>query len=461
LQELPSKETQAMLGEEVFLRLQEQAPFTVMFRATAEHLLADSDLDALCDQTAQLQYTKELTFSALARLFSAVVLRTHPSVRAAYRWGGRLPVSLAAVYDKLQQVETAVSVALVEHVADRAATVLACGPAARRPDRVPGLHAVIVDGTYLAGTQRRLKPLRGPGAAARPGMAVALLDDRTGLLSRRLLVEDAYTNERALLDRVRSWLVPGQLLLADRNFCTLDFLADLDRQQIRSLIRHHQHVGWSEATPLTRGRATTGAVTEYAVVLADGRASRLIEVALDVPTREGEAVVRLLSNVPAEQAPAVVLAEGYRGRRGIEDAFQDVTCVLRCAVNTLAYPKAAGVGFALAVVAYNLLAVLRGAVGRVRGPAWVQQELSSYCMAEEITGSYRGMELRLPGDYWQRYRNLRAAALARWLQQMAGRIDDRRYRKSKRGPRPNPQVKRGKRGGHRSTARVLQNRQKK
>lgn len=450
-----------MIADEIFLRFQEQAPFTVMFRATAEHLLADSALDTLFEQTAQVQYTKDLTFAALARLFTRVVLRTHPSVRAAYRQGERLPVSLAAVYDKLQQVETAVSMALVEHVAGRAAAVLACWPAARRPDLVPGLHTVIVDGTYLAGTQHRLKPLRGNGAAALPGMAVALRDDRTGLLSRLVLAEDAYTNERALLDTVRSWLEPGHLLLADRNFRTLGFLADLDHQQVRYLIRHHQNVTWTQATPVAVGRTTTGVVTESAVVLANGQACRLLAIALDAPTREGETVVRLLSNVPAEQAGAVVLAEGYLGRRTIEDAFQDLTCVLRCEVNTLAYPKAALFGFALAVAAYNLLAVLRGAVASLRGPAWVQERLSSYYVAEEITGTYRALVLLLPGAYWQRYQDLSAAALAGWLQRVAGTIDERRYRKSKRGPRKEPPVQRGKRGGHRSTARVLQNRQKK
>jgi hypothetical protein len=450
-----------MIAEEIFLRLQEQAPFAVMFRATAEHLLDDSALDALFEQTAQAQYTRALAFSSLARLFTRVVLRTHPSVRAAYRLGERLPVSLAAVYDKLQNVETAVSVALVEHTAGRAADVLACWPAARRPDLVPGLHTVIVDGTYLAGTQHRLEPLRGHGAAALPGMAVALLDDRTGLIGRLALAEDAYTNERALLGEVLAWLGPGQLLLADRNFCTLDFLADLDAGQVRYLIRHHQNVGWAGATPIARGRAATGAVAEYAVVLGNGHAGRLIEIALDEPTREGEPVVRLLSNVPAEQAGAVLLAEGYLGRRRIEGAFQDLACVLRCEVDTLAYPKAALFGFALAVVAYDLLAVLRGAVASARGVGWVEEELSSYYVAEEISGTYRALELLLPGAYWRRYGGLSAAALAGWLEGMAGALDEPRYRKSKRGPRKNPQVKRGKRGGHRSTARVLQNRQRK
>src|SRR5262245_59544919 len=178
-----------MLGEAVLERLIEEAPFCAMFRATAENLPAAPARDALFEETARPQWTREVTFSALASLLSRVVLRARPSVCAAHRLGG-LPVSPSATYAKLRNVGPAVGEALVAQTAARAAGVPAQWPAARRPDPVPGLHPVTADGNYLAGTQRRTRALRGGGAAALPGMAVVLRDDRTGLLAHAALRED-------------------------------------------------------------------------------------------------------------------------------------------------------------------------------------------------------------------------------------------------------------------------------
>jgi hypothetical protein len=448
-----------MLGEAVFQRLVERAPFCAMFRATAENLLAAPFLDDLFEQTAQVQWTKELTFSALADLLARVVLRARPSVCAAHRLDGPFPVSLTAVYGKLQNVEPQVGEALVAQTARRAAGVLAQWPAALRPDPIAGLHLVTADGNYLAGTEHRPGPLRGSGAAALPGMAVVRRDDRTGLLTHAALREDAYTNERALLGVVLSWLLARQLLLGDRNFCTLDFLAGLEGQQNYYLIRHHQQVpleGLGPAEPA--GRTDTGAVYEQRVRRGDGRACRLVLIRLNQPTRDGETEVRLLSNVPAGSANAKTLADLYLRRWTVEASFQELTEVLRCAVDTLAYPKAALFGFALALVAYDLLAVLKGALASVHGQEAVEQGLSGYYVAQEVASTYAGMEALLPAGAWEPFAALSAAALAAWLQGVARQVEWQKYRKSKRGPRKPPAIHRTQRGSHRSTDRVLQNR---
>jgi len=367
-----------MLGDVLLQRLTEQAPFCAMFRATAENLLAAPLVDALFERTAQVQWTKELTFSTLADLLCRVVLRVRPSVCAVHRLDGPFPVSLTAVYAKLQHVEPAVSEALVAQTAARAAAILAAWPAALRPDPIAGLHLLTVDGNYLAGTEHRPLPLRHSGAACLPGMSVVLRDDRTGLLSRVALREDAYTNERALLDEVLSWLGPNQLLLGDRNYCTLDFLAGLADRQAFYLIRHHQQVQLSPQGPLQpKGQTATGVVSEQRVRLSSGRRCRLVRIRLFQPTREGETEIRLLSNVSARKANAKTLADVYVRRWRIETSFQELTDLLRCEVDTLAYPRAALFGFALALVAFNLMAVLKGALASVQGQAVVEQELSA------------------------------------------------------------------------------------
>jgi hypothetical protein len=454
-----------MLFDPVFARFVERAPICVMLRASLEHLFAAEALDALFERTAQVQSTRELTFSSIATLLCQVVLRVKPSVHAAYRDHPKLPATVKSVYEKLQHVETAVSTALVEDTARRAGLVLDCWPHARATDAVAGLRTRVVDGNFLAGTQRRLKVLRPSGAAALPGMVVALRDDRTGLLSRLLLREDAYTNERAVLAEVLDWLAADDLLLADRNYCTLDFLRDIATvKRAFFVIRHHKQLH-THALDEWRyvGRTATGEVYEQRVRLgaaASGPVCRCIRIVLARPTRSGESEVVLLSNVPAERASAITLADLYLRRWTIEGSFQELTDLLKCEVNTLGYPKAALFGFSLAVCAYNVLAVLKGALAAVHGPVKVEAELSSYALTEQIASTYHGLSIALPAGHWVGFGRLGAAQLACWLEEMAAGLPWARYRKSKRAPKKPAQVKRTRRGAHRSTARLLQKRQK-
>ncbi len=52
-------------------------------------------------------------------------------------------------------------------------------------------------------------------------------------------VEDAYTNERILYTDVLSLVKANDLWLADRNFCTDDYLSGIKAREAFFLIRHH------------------------------------------------------------------------------------------------------------------------------------------------------------------------------------------------------------------------------
>src|SRR5271157_5916395 len=103
----------------------EEAPLCVMTRLVLEGLFDPDRLDALFRNTAQRQYQKELLFSQVVELMTAVVLRVPPSVLAAYKKRQPLlSVSDQAVYDKLQCMELGVSEALVADSAIHIAPVL-------------------------------------------------------------------------------------------------------------------------------------------------------------------------------------------------------------------------------------------------------------------------------------------------------------------------------------------------
>lgn len=437
----------------VLNRFLEKTPVAVMVRATLAHVLADTTLDALFERVAVTQYTKELTFSTLVRLMTKVVFTSQPSVYAAYRGMEEIPVSVTAVYDKLGGLEPGVSAALVRETATAMSNVIA-ELAPPRPDVVAGLHVRTLDGNFLAGTEHRLDCLRGSGAAALPGMALVVRDGRNGLLTEVIPCEDAYTGERSLFPEVLALVRPDDLWLADRNFCTGDYLGGIAQRQAFFLVRHHAGAHLHpEGQERYVGSNDSGDLYEVRVRVC-GIVCRCLIVRLFEPLRDGTTELRLLTNVPASKAGAKRLAELYRTRWKIETAFQELAENLRGEINTLGYPKAALFGFSLAVTAYNLLVTTRQALtaGRKR-PAVA--DISSYYLANEMAAVSEGLAIAVPAESWQCFATMSAPAFAAWLRDVARGIRWQAYRKSPRGPKKPARVQRTCRGAHRSTARVL------
>ena len=57
----------------VFQPFIKERPIAVMARATLENLLNPEKIDELFERTAEVQYTRELTFSSLVNLMGQVV----------------------------------------------------------------------------------------------------------------------------------------------------------------------------------------------------------------------------------------------------------------------------------------------------------------------------------------------------------------------------------------------------
>jgi len=285
-------------------------------------------------------------------------------------------------------------------------------------------------------------------------MSLAVRDGRTGLLTDLIPCEDAYTNERSLAADVLPRVAADDLGLADRNFCTEDYLGGIARRQAFFLIRHHAgtHLHPQDSERFV-GSNSTGDLYEQKVRVA-GLVCRCIRIRLHQPLRDGSSELRLLTNVPAHRAGAKRLAPLYRGRWQIETAFQELTENLCCEINTLGYPKAALFGFALAVAAYNLLAFLRQALAA--GPASPPAaDISSYYLANEVAAVCEGLAIAVAAERWERFAVLSAGEFAAWVGGVVGGIDGRTYRKSRRGPKKPAKVQRTRRGAHRSTAREL------
>ncbi len=441
-----------------------EAPLCVMARLALEGLFDPDRLDALFRDTAQRQYQRELLFSQVVELMTAVVLRVHPSVLAAYqKRQPRLSVSDQAVYDKLRCMELGVSAALVADSATHVAPVLEALDG-RLPPWLPGYHTRVLDGNHLSKTERRLQPLRHTWAAALPGKVLAVYDQECDLVTQVFLTPDGHAQERSLVDDILTAVRARDLWIADRNFCTLKFLFGLAAAGAAFVLRQHGQLhGRLLGQRRSRGRAATGRVYEQALAVEHAGQTltlRRVTLVLDQPTTDGDTEIHLLTNLPAREARAADVAALYGKRWTIEGRFYEVTQTLNCEPNTLGYPQAALFAFCLALVASNAVALLKAALRAVHeGPPVAQ--MSSYYMALEVQETYRGMLIALPPPAWAGFRSLAVAELAEVLRQVARRVQPAKYAKAKRGPKKPPSTKGTYRnGGHVSTHKLLQNSRK-
>ena len=102
------------------------------------------------------------------------------------------------------------------------------------------------------------------------------------------------------------------------------------------------------------------------------------------------------------------LAKLYRRRWRIENMFQRLESVLQSEVRTLGIPRAALLAFAVAVLAYNALTLMKTAV-RVKHERTLKKtgmEISPYYIAVEVRANYGGMLIAVPDSAWRPFRSM-------------------------------------------------------
>jgi hypothetical protein len=457
-----------MVFGEVFSRFLKESPVALMVCALMERVLSPEKIDAIFTRTARIQYERDLLFSAVVDLMSEVVGGVRRSVNAAHeakRKQQRITVSVRALYDKLQRVEPRVNRALVRETAAEMAEIVRhlggeCEPL------LPGYRVKILDGNALAKTEHRLKETRTSTAAPLPGKALVVLEPELGLLTDVFCCEDGHAQERSLLPQVLATVERGHLWIADRNFATAGFLFGVHETRACFVIRRHAKLACEDlGPPRFCGAVEGGTVYEQAVALR-GEAGRILRlrqvvVRLETPTKDGETEIRILTNLPPEAAEALVVAELYRKRWRIEGAFHTLSRALKAEIKTLSYPPAALLAFCVGLVSFNLFAVVKAALRSAYGEEIVEEQVSTYYLADEIAGTYRGLRIAVPEEEWRLLRELSSEEFANLLWEWAGMITLALYRKSKRGPKkPQPTRQNDPKKPHVSTARLLAQRRR-
>jgi IS4 transposase len=456
-----------MLMSKVFERFVEKTPVSVMARAAMEHALAPEALDALFVEHADKQYTRELLFSSVVDLMGVVVSKVVPSVHAAYQAVAEtLPVTITSVYNKLNKMEPSVTSALVRHTAERLEPVIAAMEG-QVPALLPGYRVRILDGNHLAATERRLHVLHQSKAGPLPGHSLVVLDPALMLATEMIPCEDGHAQERSLSSDILELVRADDLWIADRNFCTSMLLSGIGERRAFYVIRQHANMTvLSAGTLRQRGRTETGEVFEQSVTIkkADGESTktRRIVIRLDKPTRDGDAEMAILTNLPVKAADAVRVAELYRKRWTLETMFQSLTAMLQGEVATLGYPRAALFGFGIALATYNVLSTVQAALRAEFGAEKVQDEVSGYYIANEVRATTSGMAIAVEPVAWEVFQTMAPAALAKEMLIWAAHVQLRKLKRHPRGvKKPVPKRTRYANETHVSTARLLTESRKK
>ena len=456
-----------MILSDVFERYVKKSPVSVMARTMMEMALAREDLDGLFEQHTDRQYTRSLLFSTIVDLMGVVVSKSQPSIHAAFQEVREtLPVSLTAVYDKLNGLESTVTSALVRHSADKLASVIVAMKG-QLPPLLPGYRARIIDGNHLAATQRRIKVLKRSKAGPLPGHSLVVLDPELMLATNMIPCEDGHAQERSLSSEILKLVRERDVWIADRNFCTTALLFGIATRDAFFVIRHHANMTLEPLSPLKKhGQTETGEVSEQmvAVTNSDGEVLKMrrVVIPLNAPTRDGDQEMAILTNLPKGAADATTVSEVYRKRWTVETMFQSLTQMLQGEIDTLGYPRAALLGFGVALTTYNVLSTVQAALRAKFGVEKIQQEVSAFYIAHEVQASHPGMEIVFDPEVWDPYSKMSPKALAKEMLVWASHVKLSKYQRHPRGPKkPVPKRNRFVDKMHVSTARLLAKSRKK
>jgi hypothetical protein len=449
-----------MLGK-VFERFVEKAPAAVMVRGILERTVGSDALDSLYERSIDKQYTRELMFSSVFQLMNLVVCRIQPSIHAAYQDNKEsIETSLTAVYDKINGIDPITSRALVLETAKEMAVSARKMKGSRTP-WLPGYRVKVLDGNCIEATEHRLEVLREIGGGALPGKSLVIYEPELEMVSDVFPCEDGHAQERSLLNAILPTLVTKDVLVMDRNFCVRDFLSGITNKDAYFICRQHQGLPWEEAgEERFIGRSDGANLYEQKISVTDtkgeSRIYRRIRVVLKTATRNGEKELCILTNLSKSSANAKLIAQLYRKRWTIETAFQELESHLHSEINSLGYPRAALFGFCVALVAYNVLAVVKAALRRVYGEDKISNSVSGYYLAGHLERTYDGMMIAVPEEEWRIFKAMSGKVFADTLVQLAEKVNLAKFKKHKRGPKkPVPKRHYDPSHPHVSTAKLL------
>jgi len=276
-----------------------------------------------------------------------------------------------AVYGKLGRVPLELSQAFLSGATTRLQQVMPSTMVSSLPESVRRFSIFVVDGKKIKRLAKRLKVLRDFRGQALGGKGVVALHLNTQLAVAMEASPDGEANDApltpGLVEQVRALHSGEPLYVADRQFCDLTIPALMVEQGGHFLIRFSKKMRFfPEKSAVSQDRQGRTIVEEWGWLGAVGESRRMYvrRVTLERPGEEEVAVVTDL--LDAETFPAQDLLDLYLQRWTIERVFQQVTEVFDLQHLIGSTPQGSLFQFALCLLLYNLIQVVRGYVAELQ-----------------------------------------------------------------------------------------------
>jgi hypothetical protein len=108
-----------------------------------------------------------------------------------------------------------------------------------------------------------------------------------------------------------------------------------------------------------------------------------------------------------------------------------------------------------------IVSVIKAALSSIHGTKIIEEQVSSYYLADEISGTYRGMMIAIDAEKWVIFRQLTQVELVQLLRKLARNVKLSAFRKHPRGPKkPAAKRKSDPKKPHVSTAKLIAIRKK-
>lgn len=443
-------------------RFSQQAPAATLFVGLISKVLSDEALDGIFRSHSEQQVESPVLFSYLVRMLAPVVLSKERSVNLSHRDLG-LTVSRQAIYDKLKGVEVQVSNALV-HTTSADFKQICDAAGLKHKDIIPGYHTYILDGKTFNATEHRLQESRADARCPMPGRCVSLFDTRYQLFVEIEGDQNAFRCERKIFQQMLPRVEKHAIYVADRNFCDSSLIEGLINAQAYFITRLH---GVSPArrelsTPkkkLPSRRAISEREIEVQLPDKGWTKVRLITVQLSKKTRNGDSVLQIVTNLPGS-VDCHAVANAYRNRWTIENAFGYISTCFNAEIRSLCYPAAALLCFSISLLLFNVVnTIMRLMSHSIKQPkSGPTIEFSHYYIAAEISNCYAGLRIAVEDEQWQPILNLSLKEFATWLKQVAKYARPEKYKKNRRGPKKPPPKRKFNGARHVATQKLIESR---
>jgi hypothetical protein len=336
--------------------------------------MADDWLDDLWQRTRGQCYERVLKFSTLAHLVADALLQHGGSGHQAFERAeedGQLPVAISSTFDKLRNLPTPLSEALLLEGTRRLQETLPEGPPVEAFPLAPcwvGHELFGADGKVIKHVKRLLKPLRGLQAGILGARASVALNLRTGMAVGLIGHLDGEAGEAELTAELLAEMAAAAggkpwVTVLDRLYCNLKFPRRVLDAGGHFLIRYCSNTAFvpDPARPLREHRDTRGRriVQEWGR-LGKTEGSRALLVRRITLYLDSGKEISVVTDLLDEAAyPAEDLLETFHQRWGIETVFHQITDVFSLKHLIGSSPQAVLFQLSFCLLLYNALQVLR------------------------------------------------------------------------------------------------------